>query len=40
MRTTILDRLIHRAVVLEFGGESYQLKEAAARIALNTAKAR
>jgi hypothetical protein len=27
---------MHRAVMLEFEGESYQHKEAAARIALNT----
>ena len=36
MGTTILDRLMHRAVMLEFEGKSYRLKEAAARIALNT----
>ncbi len=39
MGTTILDRLMHRAVMLEFEGKSYRLKEAAARIALNTAQA-
>ena len=36
MGTTILDRLMHRAVMLEFEGKSYRLKEAAARLALNT----
>ena len=36
MGTTILDRLMHRAVMLEFEGKSYRLKEAAARIALST----
>ena len=30
-----VDRLMHRAAMLEFEGESYRLKEAAARIALN-----
>lgn len=39
MGTTILDRLMHRAVMLEFKGKSYRLKEAAARLALNTAEA-
>jgi DNA replication protein DnaC len=34
MGTTILDRLMHRAAMLEFEGKSYRLKEAAARIAL------
>jgi len=38
MGTTILDRLMHRAVMLEIEGKSYRLKEAAARIALNTAE--
>ena len=33
MSTTILDRLMHRATLLEFEGNSYRLKEAAARIA-------
>ncbi len=33
MGTTILDRLMHRATMLEFQGNSYRLKEAAARIA-------
>jgi DNA replication protein DnaC len=37
MATTILDRLMHRAAMLEFEGKSYRLKEAASRIALNTA---
>jgi DNA replication protein DnaC len=32
MATTILDRLMHRAAILEFEGKSYRLKEAAARI--------
>jgi DNA replication protein DnaC len=36
MATTILDRLMHRCAMLEFEGRSYRLKEAAARIALNT----
>ena len=36
MGTTILDSLMHRAVMLEFEGKSYRLKEAAARIALTT----
>ena len=31
--TTILDRLMHRCAMLDFEGKSYQLKEAAARIA-------
>lgn len=34
MATTILDRLMHRAAMLEFEGKSYRLKEAAARLAL------
>ena len=34
MATTILDRLMHRCVMLEFEGKSYRLKEAAARIAM------
>ena len=38
MATTILDRLMHRAVMLEFEGRSYRLKEAAARMA-NTSPA-
>lgn len=36
MASTILDRLMHRAVMLEFEGRSYRLKEAVARIALAT----
>lgn len=36
MATTILDRLMHRSVMLEFEGKSYRLKEAAARLALST----
>jgi DNA replication protein DnaC len=37
MGTTILDRLMHRCVMLEFEGKSYRLKEAAARIATDAA---
>ena len=37
MAATILDRLMHRAAMLEFEGKSYRLKEAASRIALNSA---
>jgi DNA replication protein DnaC len=37
MATTILDRLMHRAAMLEFDGKSYRLKEAASRIALSPA---
>jgi DNA replication protein DnaC len=33
MATTILDRLMHRAAMLEFEGKSYRLKEAASRLA-------
>ena len=33
MSGTILDRLMHRSVLLEFEGKSYRLKEAAARLA-------
>lgn len=32
MATTILDRLMHRAAMLEFDGKSYRLREAAARL--------
>jgi DNA replication protein DnaC len=39
MASTILDRLMHRAVMLEFEGKSYRLKEAAARIAVNPSTA-
>ena len=35
MASTILDRLMHRAAMLEFEGKSYRLKEAASRIALS-----
>ena len=35
MATTILDRLLHRAAMLEFEGKSYRLKEAASRIAIS-----
>lgn len=35
MASTILDRLMHRAVMLEFEGKSYRLKEAVARIAMS-----
>ena len=34
--TTILDRMMHRAAMLEFEGKSYRLKEAAARLAVST----
>ena len=34
MGTTILDRLMHRSVMLEFEGKSFRLKEAAARLAV------
>ena len=33
LTTTILDRLMHRAVLVEFSGRSYRLKEAASRLA-------
>jgi DNA replication protein DnaC len=36
MATTILDRLMHRAAMLEFEGKSYRLKQAAASIAGQT----
>ena len=32
MATTIFERLMHRAQVLEFEGKSYRLKEAASRL--------
>ena len=35
MASTILDRLMHRCVMLEFEGKSYRLKEAAARLVVN-----
>jgi DNA replication protein DnaC len=34
MASTIMDRLMHRCVMLEFEGKSYRLKEAAARLAI------
>jgi hypothetical protein len=34
--TTILDRLMHRCAMLEFGGKSYRLKEAAARLPITS----
>ena len=37
MATTILDRLMHRAAMLEFEGKSYRLKEATSRMASSTA---
>lgn len=36
MATTILDRLMHRSVLLEFAGRSYRLKHAAARLVNDT----
>jgi DNA replication protein DnaC len=33
LASTILDRLMHRSVLIEFKGRSYRLKEAAARLA-------
>lgn len=39
MATTILDRLMHRAHILEFEGKSYRLKEAAARLTRATSSA-
>jgi DNA replication protein DnaC len=33
LASTILDRLMHRSVLVEFKGRSYRLKEAAARLA-------
>ena len=35
MATTILDRHMHRCTMLEFEGKSYDVKDAAARIAIN-----
>jgi DNA replication protein DnaC len=32
LTTAILDRLLHRSVLLKFRGRSYRLKEAAARL--------
>lgn len=37
MATTILDRLMHHAAMLEFEGKSYRLKEAASRLTLHIA---
>ena len=34
MASTILDRLMHRCVMLESEGKSYRLKEAAARLTI------
>jgi DNA replication protein DnaC len=34
MASTILDRLMHRCVMLEFESKSYRLKEAAARLVI------
>jgi len=36
LTTAILDRLLHRSVLLEFRGKSYRLKEAASRLAKTT----
>ena len=36
LATAILDRLLHRSVLLEFKGRSYRLKEAANRLAKTT----
>ncbi|MBK7235236.1 MAG: ATP-binding protein [Sterolibacteriaceae bacterium] len=36
LTTAILDRLLHRSVLLEFRGKSYRLKEAASRLAKAT----
>lgn len=36
MGTTILDRLMHRSLMLAFEGKSYRLKEAAARLVVST----
>ena len=33
LASTILDRLMHRSVLLEFKGRSYRLKQAASRLA-------
>ena len=33
LTTAILDRLLHRSVLVEFRGKSYRLKEAASRLA-------
>lgn len=39
LTTAILDRLLHRSVLVEFRGRSYRLKHAAERLANNTANA-
>ena len=36
LATAILDRLLHRSVLVEFRGKSYRLKEAANRLARTT----
>lgn len=36
LTTAILDRLLHRSVLLQFRGKSYRLKEAASRLAKTT----
>jgi DNA replication protein DnaC len=36
LATAILDRLLHRSVLVEFRGKSYRLKEAASRLARTT----
>jgi len=36
MATTILDRLMHRSMLLEFQGRSYRLKQATARLVNDT----
>lgn len=37
LTTAILDRLLHRSVLVEFRGKSYRLKEAASRLAKGSA---
>lgn len=39
MASTILDRLMHRSILLEFEGKSYRLKEAASKLVQNVAAA-
>jgi DNA replication protein DnaC len=36
LTTAILDRLLHRSVLVEFRGKSHRLKEAASRLAKDT----
>jgi DNA replication protein DnaC len=36
LATAVLDRLLHRSVLVEFRGKSYRLKEAASRLARGT----